>query len=568
MVPIPRRLALLLLASGLTLPGQAQSLGEACRLLPADTAAVEVRRDPALMARRWPEALARLGSKDGSKDPADILSAALAGAPGLARKPFLVVADFPASASQPGPKAFVLPVADFKAFSRAMKAHQVEGLLTGQLGSGTYFIARHGKFALLAGEASTLLRFSGRGGNLGQELDPLLPWISSHDLALILPAAATRKGLDKFANGLATAGMPATRGLATTLAPMLAKLQASLTQVALAVDLPEDGGIYFHGRAFLAPGSAMAKVMAVKAGSQDNPLAGLSSEGYLFAFGGSMPPGLAGVNDLLQPALLAKAPSPEQAARLEDLLPLQKEMLKALRTQAFRLALPRHPGAPILGNVQILLNVDDPEAYLGLLGRMAAVQESSGLAPWGHVHADPDVLPGIPSLSLVTELNPVKSMGPGPSKVLLSLLFGYPDRMILTYGKVGDHTLLAAMGGAEEWQLAAAAKVAPFGADPLVAAADAHLPPGSSFRCYLDFKALAEMVNGLLGSMPAGQTLPPLQVPAAPPLALAFSCDATGMELSAVATRATLDAVGVFVQEVPKLMARPGAVPRVAQRQD
>ena len=54
--------------------------------------------------------------------------------------------------------------------------------------------------------------------------------------------------------------------------------------------------------------------------------------------------------------------------------------------------------------------------------------------------------------------------------VVLTLLLGYQDRVLITYGQQGPHTLLGVLGSPDDWKLAASAKVAPFPADPAVAA--------------------------------------------------------------------------------------------------
>jgi hypothetical protein len=554
MVPVVRRLVQLLLASGLAVSGTAQSLAEAFRLLPGNTEVVEVRKDPGPTQQRWNRALGRVsGITRDTSDEADLLSEAFPGTAGLPRKPYLVVAGLPGAGNGPEIKAYLLPVANFKAFSRALKASKAQGLLKGTFAAKPYFIAQRGRFAVLAADAATLGRLDGKDG-LGRELEPLLPWIQSHDMALVLTAATTRAWFDRTARSLAAA-----KGMAA-LAPVLASVQAAVTQVALAADLPEAGGICFHARAWLAPGGALAGDLAPAAG-QGHPLAGMSPEGFVFAFGGSMPPAFPRFYRQLLPGILAGSGAAASGAGTEAFLAVQADLTKALWSQAARLALPRHPGAPLLGNAQMRIEVADPAAYLDLLGRASELQEQSGLMTWGHLHSEPDVLPGIPSLSQTFAFGAIKAVDPGPFKLILTLLIGYPDRVVVTYGQVGEHTLLAVLGGADEWKLASADRVTPFGADPAVAATDALLPAGSFFRFYLDLKGLADLGNTFMAFLPAQNARPMLRVPAAPPLALALGADGTGVELSAVATGATLDALGALAQGLPRAKAQPPAAP-------
>lgn len=554
---VARRLVQLMLAGGLAVSGAAQSLGEACRLLPPDTEAVEVRQSPGAAQQRWNRAIGRVsGLPWAGKDEADLISQAFPGTAGLPRKAFLVVASLPVPGRESGVDAFLVPVADFKAFTRALKARKAHGGLTGTLASKAYFIARHGRFAVLASESGTLGRFEGKGGNLGQEMEPLLPWIQSHDLCCVLPAATTRAWFGQFTQTLAAAKGPRSQALGA-LAPVLAGLQASVAQVAAAADLPEDGGVCFHGRAWLAAGGTLSGDLAPAAG-QGHPLAGISPEHFVLAFGGSTPPALTRFFHQLLPAVLARSGKPADAT-MKEFLSVQADLAKALRFQAARLALPRHPGAPLLGNFQTRMEVDDPAAYLDLLGRMTDLQERSGLMPWGHLRSEPDVLPGIPSRSQTVTISPWKTMDPAPFKLILTLLFGYPDRVVLTYGQTGEHTLLAVLGGAEEWTAASTAKAPPFGADPAVAAADAHLPAGSFFRFYLDVKGLADLFGAFMEFAPAMGQRPFLNVPAAPPLVLSLAADGTGVELSAVATGATLDALRALMKALPTPKPKPPA---------
>jgi len=557
MIPVPRRLLMFVFASGLAVSGPAQSLGEACALVPAGTESVQVCRDPSRLEIPMEEAMERLSMGRGkTPDLSDRLSSALPGLPGLARKPFVVMLTFPAGTApgQPEAEAFLLPLSNFKAFSRGLKATPVEGLLQGRLGSDTLFLSHSGKFVVLAEQPGTLRRFSGAGANLGRELTPLVPWMLSHDFALILPAATTRQGLDRATQALATLPRKQVGVLQGALAPVLAQIRASVAQCALGIDLAGDGGLCLHARAFLLPGSPLAGDLALPA-PECQPMAGLSAEGYLLAFGGSLPPAFSRFFTQYLPELQSRTLGAETAARVEPILALQESLGKALNGQAFRLALPHHLGAPLLSNTQVLLNVDDPAGFLDLLGRVAQAEERSGLLSWGHVASEADVLPGIPSRTTTLTINPRKDSDPFPLKVVLTLLLGYQDRVLITYGQQGPHTLLGVLGSPDDWKLAASAKVAPFPADPAVAAADALLPARAWFRFYLDFKAMAEMANSVIALAPGhGASLLP-SLPAAPPLAMAISSDATGVELTAVVTRATQEAIHLLAK--PKAPAAP-----------
>ena len=557
MIPVQRRLLLFVLASGLAVSGPAQSLGEACALVPAESESVEVCRDPARFFKPAEEALERLFPAGANqRDQSDRLGLALPGLSGLTRKPFLVTLTFPAGATpgQPKAEAYLLPLSDFKAFSRSLKATPVDGLLQGRVGSDRLFFSRSGKFVVLAEQAGTLRRVSGASAHLGRELTPLVPWMLSHDFSLVLPAAPTRRGLDRAAQALSVLPRKQVGDLQGALAPVLAQIRASVTQCALGADLAGDGGLCFHARAFLQSGSPMARDLALPAPA-GHPLEGLSAQGYLLAFGGSLPPAFSRFFTQDFPQWLNRTRGAETAAQAEPFLALQASLGQTLHGQAFRLALPRHPGAPLLGNTQALLQVDDPAGYLDLLGRMVQAQERSGLLNWGHVASEAEVLPGIPSRTVTLTLNPRKDSDPFPLKMVLTLLLGYQDRVLITYGQQGPHTLLAVLGGPEDWKLAASAKVAPFPADPGVAAADALLPARAWFRFYLDFKAMAEMVNSCIALAPGhGASLLP-ELPAAPPLAMALSSDATGVELSVVVTRATQEAIHLLTK--PKAPAVP-----------
>lgn len=550
--PSFRSLGLLMLAGGFL---GAQTLPEALKLLPANAASVEVYPRLARAEDQWGRLQGRLGK---SRDRIEPFLASMPGdLAGLKEGP-VVVGNITEAGTGVKSKIYVLPIARFATFTKGLGAKPAGSLWKVRMKGRAYFIARRGNFALLSADAERVKGTGAMKENLGGDLGSLAPWISSHDLVLVVPSQATRTALGALGSQGKGSPDPAKASLLNFMKPLLEKGVASVGQIALAVDFPAGGGAKGFARAFLVPGSPLALALKERPESQGHPMAGLPLDGFALGGGGPIPRSLAlwGSN-LLAGFLSAADPAkdPALAARWAE---TQGTLAKNLRSQSMSLGVPAHEGDPLLGNFRALYRVDDVALHLRLME--ASQQDGNPLAQpiGGKVTVDRDVLPGVPSLTITRAFGKGEKTGlPVQAKALLTLLTGSGDSLTVSAGRVDDHTLLVVMGGAEALKAGLAAQGPSFAADPGVAATDAMLGGDAPWRFYFNLQGIGRLTRLGMAAFVQGKSFP--ELPAVPPMGLALDMDSTGIELRAAVPGDTLDAMGAFFQGVKALFPQPAA---------
>ena len=551
-------LVVLLVGSALATLG-AQDLKEALRLLPATTQGIEVYRDAALLEKR----AARVTNRFNEAPSGGFVTIL----PGLnldlavLAKGFTVIATFPSTVPASKREAGLVPVRNFPALVKSLKAVKASGRYTFTRGKAAFSMVQIGAYAAITADPAILQELKGNRENLAQELTPLLPWISSHDTVLLAPGRTLKQGLLDLRSALAPkAGVPPQAlAFGKLVKPLLDMTEASATQGALAVDFPVDGSVLAEARLFLKPGSPLAQTSGATAPGP-HPMAGLPAQGFVLGAGWSSSGPFrawaeqaAGLGADLAPA----GADPEKVAKA---VVLARALNARVQSQAMSLGVPAKAGDPLFGQFRLLTRVDDAAAYMSTLTESFENQIQAKMLPAGmEASLVKDVLPGVPSVSQTYTLTGLQALPVPPLqlKIIMTMILGQPDRFTLSMASLDSHTVVGVLGGAQELKAALAPAVPALDQDPGVAAIDALLPAQASCRSYLAPDGLRALVQQVMDSFLTGAARKQLpSVPAAPPLALALHADAQGLVLSGAATPATLDALGVFFKGLKQLSPR------------
>lgn len=523
-------------------PLGAQSLKEALAALPSDVTQIEVYRDAATLDARF---AATLGAYPKPKKGLVAIYDDLELAAGGRTAGPVVRAEFKGVASQVKRVAFWVPAKDFGAFTRKLGAVPAQGAFKVKRKAGTYYLAKRGAFAVASLDRELLNTIQAAPTRLGAGLEPMLPWFAGYDLATVAPPAVTQATFAALRQELETGKNPGLAALKPYLKPLLDQAGTSVVCAAVGVAFPPDGTIRGQAKAFFKPGSPLAVLGGQLAFPRVQPMEGLSPVGFVLGLGGPLPQ----FQFPVPPGLDA-----DQAAKLAA---IQAERARNTKAFAFTLGVPAGPGAPILGSMRWFLKVEDPGPYLKSVPELAKAQNAVLTNLGLDTSVVMDVLPGVPSCTTTFTFDTSKAakptLPPAQMKMLLTLLFGSPDRILASLAQVDDHTVLGVVGDAGTLKAALAGFGPGFQQDPGVAAVDALLPAAAPWKTYFNLGNARDLARMVLESFAPGQkTLP--AVPAVPPVGLALLMDTSGVELDGAVAPATLAASLAFAQamEAPK----------------
>lgn len=549
----------LMLAGALT-PLGAQELKDALRLLPPTTTSVEVYRNAALLNQRADKVATRFTAapKDNFVTILPDLNLNLTTLP----KGFTVVASFPQGETKGNRDVGLIPARNFPALVKSLKAVKVPGRYTFTRGKAKFSMVQRGTYAAISRDPALLLEIKGTGENLGEELTPLVPWISSHDTVLLAPSRTMGKAMTGMRSAMAPkAGSPPNALAAMkVLKPLVDMAEASVLQGALALDFPEDGSVQAHARVFLKAGSPMAQMSGDTPASGSPTMAGLPAQGFVLGGAWSISGPFRAWTEAFAGMAAEMTPAGTDSDKMAKAAALARALSAHVQGQSMSLGVPAKAGDPLLGQFRMLNRVDDSAAYMGDWTACIDNQIQAKLLPAGiEGTLVKDVLPGVPSASYNLTFNGLEALPlpPGQVKMILSTLFGQPDRITFSMAQLDSRTVVTVLGGARELTAALAPVVSGLDHDKGIAAIDALLPAQASFRYYVAVEGVRAMVQQVMESFVPGaaqKKLPPL--PAVPPLALALHSDGLGLELSGAVTPETLDAMGAFVRSVDQVFPK------------
>jgi hypothetical protein len=577
---ITRSFIALALAGGASLA--AQSLKPGLALIPATVEDVEIYLRPVEIEANGKALIGLMGKEESftglsgkvGLDPADLSPGAafIAEYPTAPAKKDAAEKDGKEGPKAPAPFLAVLPAAHGEALLARLHGKLKGGAWTYTLPhgagadsgtkAGLRFAALRPGYLLVAGDRATLEAALVAKQMLAAEVDgPLEAWLQSHDASLLVSGEETRSNLTDMVRGLEKP-QPAASPLASLtprIKALALKAQASVTHFALGFDASKDGTVRVAGRAFYRAGSPLAQDAAALAPMGAHPLANLPQDPFALAFGGQWPDAF---------NFIATDPETALAAYKGHTLP---EDLKAKFTAAMKVQLdqvqsmsmlmgpPSKSGDPLMKGAVAVIRVKDAEAYREAQARVTALQEEMARATGTAIHTtlDKDVLPGVPSFTLTTDLAQApnaQGMAPQASMVFGFLFGGTVMRQ--SYGQLDAHTWLSVFGSGEDlqWALMRAKQSAALPEMPTVKREDELLPAASRFSLYLDIKGLRDMAQMVMSAMGQGQKELPA-VPRVPPFGIAFTCDPGGFEVRGGAHPESLKAMRDLVAEVSK--ARP-----------
>lgn len=468
----------------------------------------------------------------------------------------------------------LVPVSDYKALVKELKAVPSGKLRTFKRGDQAYFLASRSGFALFSKDQALLQEVLQTRGGIQASLAPQLPWIQSKDLVCVIPEKSLHKELADAKADLSKPEDPdkpkSPMGTNTKAAKDMFKvamdtLDASATFFAVSMDLPEDRGLKASARVFFRPGAPMVS-WAPKGAL--HPLMGVPATPYALAMGGPSSKGIATwITEVVTPLFHGEC-TPED---LKALKTLQGDIQGNIRSAAWILGAPVAPGRGLLSGTGAILKVDDPVRYLDGLEKITRFQaQLAARKPKGEEGAPAPVpaftrgvLPGTPSAGVSTPLGGAEATP--QDMVFKGMIFG-GDSIQMSIAQADDHTMVVVFGGAETLKTALDAYRSPVGTldrDAGVKAVDAMLPADAPWRLYLHpggMRDFAQSFLEVLPLLPGGKALP--KVDAAPPAALALSINAQGAELSVAVMGSTLDAIAKWGKEMDQLFPKkPKAEP-------
>lgn len=492
------------------------------------------------------------------------------------------IADFPEPKSAPGTKTgpkqaltpflAVLPSARGEALLAQLKAKKRQGVWSYALppvAGGevqTRFVAVRPGFLLIASDRTVLDAAQAAKETMAEEVDgPTEAWLLSHDTSDIWSAASTRSTLAEMVAGLnkPRSGQEAALALVGTRFKGLAtKAQASITHLALGLDLPASGSVRIAARAFYGPGTPLAQEASALTPSGIHPLDKLPQDPFFLALGGQW---LEVFNFIMADPDIALAAYKEHPLP-GDLKVRYSAAMKAqadqIQSMSMLMAPPSKEGEPLMKGAVSILRVKDAAAYEAAQERVTALQAEVAKAAGTPVYAamEKDVLPGTPSFMLTVdfEKTPDARNRAAQASMMFGFLFGGTE-MRASYGQLDAHTWLSVFGSGEDlqWALLRAKQMAPLPQAALVKREDELLPSNSRFSLYLDLKGVRDAAQMVVAAMGRGQGQLPV-VPRVPPLGLAFTCDPGGLEIRGGAQPETLTALRDLVAEVSKSMPPSG----------
>lgn len=477
---------------------------------------------------------------------------------------------------EPAPVPFlaVIPSAHGAALLARLKAKKDQGVWSYALPAGAggeiprRFAIQKPGFLLIASDRKTLAAALGSKQTMADEVDaPTESWLLSHDTAILWSAGSTRTSLSGVVADLNKPKTGPEADLSSVTARfkgLAAKAQASITHLAIALDVPANGSVRVAARAFYGAGTPLAQDAAALAPLGIHPLDKLPQDPFFLAFGGQWPEAFnffASDPDLALAAYKGHPLPEDLKARYGAAAKAQAEQIQSM---AMLIAAPSKAGEPLMKGAVSILRVKDAAAYEAAQERMVALQAEVAKAAGTPVFTsmEKDVLAGTPSFTVTVDMDktPDAEKRPPQGAMIFGFLFG-GSGMRMSYGQLDDHTWLSVFGSGEDlqWALLRAKQMAPLPEAPLLKREDELLPSGSRFSFYLDLKGVRDGAQMVASAMGRGQEPLPA-VPHVPPFGVAFTCDPGGLEVRGGIQPETLAALRNLFAEVSKRMPQPEKV--------
>jgi hypothetical protein len=289
-----------------------------------------------------------------------------------------------------------------------------------------------------------------------------------------------------------------------------------------------------------------------------HPLAGLPQDPFALALGGQWPEALNFLSsdpDIAMTAYKGLAVPEELKARYVAAVRAQTEQVQSL---AFLLEPPAKAEDPLLQSSLYVLRVKDSKAYRAAVEQVAALQLELAKATDTEAFTTlaKDLLPGTPSFSVTTDLTkmPGLQLPAAQARMIFGFLLG-GSQLKISSAQVDDHTWLSTFGDTDtlKWALVRARQSASLPAGPMLKREDQLLPSASRFSLYLSLKGARDLAQAVMGTL--GQSKPLPVVKDLPPLGVAFTLDASGIEFQGAGQPETLSAIKALVDDGSKRFA-------------
>ncbi len=494
-----------------------------------------------------------------------------------------------------------LPASDYDQLLKSFHRSGTEGPATQiQIRDRTYLVAPKGKFAVFAEpqDRAVLERVLKAGEAVPGNLRGLQPWLARHAVGLVVTRPGIEAAMAAAMEGLETmkatmieaarsaepdteAGDKQEKKEGAQASPRKVPSAAAVEQAAQGIDiymgiarflerevrttagavrLDERGTLRVEWRTRFKPDGEVARVLADVKPAEEDLLAGLPAEPFVFAAGGVLSPELSEAMMDWSVKMMRSAPgmygiTPEQADKMAK---VAKESMGSLRGMAMLWGVGK-AREPLYANFLAAMRVDEAEKFLGdYSDYIRKLNEIIGDRPsmMSNMEVEKAEVAGRPGLklSMDTPRMPNAEQIPNYDR-MMELMFGPGDKITAYLAAVDERTVVGSYVNRRlvERTVEAAKK----SGDGLidreeVAKAAARLPKQAAWRLYFSPAGMTGFVNRVLAvSLPEGAPRIELpDFPETPPIAWAGSTGKAEFREHMVVPAEVLKAVVPYVEQV------------------
>jgi hypothetical protein len=473
----------------------------------------------------------------------------------------------------------LVPVSDYAKFLEQFKPEDTEDGVTKIDLWGSPSAVRHvGGYAAIAGLPfrETLAKSLKPADEVPAALKPWRTWLPQKDAAVVVLApgirmlsAKVQEGIARIKPALAQAGgqmKQAAAGL-DMYVMLFQAAEKEVASVGFGAELDAHGALRFSKRARLVPGGDWAAFAAELKPSQQNLLAGLPDEPFVFAGGGAISKAMMGrlmhwsfnlINNLRDLYGLSE----EQAKAFSE---LGNEKFPATRDVSFVFGAPQN-GESIIARTLGIMRVDSSETFLAdyekYLARYSRIAEEIKTSMFQPAQVEKTEIEGIHALKVTMSVPQLPNMPPESAK-MIERMYGPGGKIVAWIVPCNEHTVIFSYMGQEPlWRAIAAIKQDKPGlaGNADVAKVVALLPSGTTWSMYLSPKGMFDSLRRTMAFMLPPGTAPKIpEFGSTPPLAVGLTTAADEVEAHLVVPAEVIEAIGRLVGSKANRNAPPAS---------
>jgi hypothetical protein len=497
--------------------------------------------------------------------------------------------------------AVFVPVTDYKAFVAQLQPDDADAAISEVTIFGSQFlVTKKGDFAVLVaeGQKELLEKIQSSSKNVAAAVEPLRPWMSQQQAAIVLTPAgkkmlfeATKGMLDTLmafmgnanaganqdedapapANQLAQAG-----DALGAVKDLLGAAEGQLTHIGLGVRIDDTTALHVSTRMAFVPDGPLAAWAGKLKLPKEGLLAGLPPDRFTVAYGGisaQFHPAVAAIFDRMTEGGLAQfGLSEENRKKYAEILARSRENALGMGVLMGQI----RPGDSLVATSISVEHVKDAGKHMKLTREMfetVAQAKLGGDQEGKSLYTIADVTVGdLKALEVITDMNAAIAAagGEGAQGAMAEQMQGFFSRMFGKDGKMhayvaaaNEHTVVTAYSkeSLERGVAHVRSGAAGLETDATIAKTAKLLPEGAQWVLYVSPQGIVQWADLFIKSMAAQMEIKIPPFPSSDPIGLAARASPAGLDAEIVLPDNVLVGIGQYIGMIQQMMQGGAPLP-------